>query len=81
MNTAGRRTGSSRGDGTTPLIAQALVSGTGNLMMPAYMLIVAGLVGAETLLFVPEVAGKRLPESGPSVETEQEARELAQDFD
>jgi MFS transporter, MHS family, proline/betaine transporter len=67
--------------GTTPLIAQALVSGTGNVMVPAYMLIFAGLVGAVTLLFTPEVAGKRLPGSGPSVESEQEARELAADIE
>jgi MFS transporter, MHS family, proline/betaine transporter len=67
--------------GTSPLIAQALVSGTGNLMVPAYMLIVAGLVGGVTLLFTPEVAGKRLPGSGPSVETEREARELAADIE
>jgi MHS family proline/betaine transporter-like MFS transporter len=67
--------------GTTPLIAQALVSGTGNLMVPAYMLIVAGLVGAVTLVFTPEVAGKRLPGSPPTVETEQEARELVEGFD
>ena len=67
--------------GTTPLIAQALVSGTGNAMVPAYMLIVAGLVGAVTLLFTPEVAGKRLPGSPPAVETEQEARELVQGCD
>ena len=63
--------------GTTPLIAQALISGTGNVMAPAYMLIFAGLVGAVTLLFTPEVAGKPLPGSGPSVESEQEAGELA----
>ena len=67
--------------GTTPLIAQALVSGTGNLMVPAYMLIVAGLVGVVTLVFTPEVAGKRLPGSPPTVETEQEARELVEGFD
>jgi hypothetical protein len=67
--------------GTTPLIAQALVSGTGNLMVPAYMLIVAGLVGAVTLLFMPEVAGRHLSGSGPSVESEQEARELAADVE
>jgi MHS family proline/betaine transporter-like MFS transporter len=65
--------------GTTPLIAQALVSGTGNLMVPAYMLMVAGLVGAVTLFFTPEVAGRRLPGSPPSVETEREARALAAD--
>jgi MHS family proline/betaine transporter-like MFS transporter len=67
--------------GTSPLIAQALVSGTGNVMAPAYMLIVAGLVGAVTLQFTPEVAGKRLPGSPPTVETEQEARELADDLE
>jgi MHS family proline/betaine transporter-like MFS transporter len=67
--------------GTTPLIAQALVSGTGNLMAPAYMLIVAGLVGAVTLVFTPEVAGKRLPGSPPMVATEQEASELVEGFD
>jgi MHS family proline/betaine transporter-like MFS transporter len=46
-------------------------------MVPAYMLMVAGLVGVVTLLFTPEVAGKPLPGSGPAVETEEEARELA----
>ncbi|UQX13090.1 MFS transporter [Candidatus Mycobacterium methanotrophicum] len=65
--------------GSTPLVAQALVSGTGNAMMPAYMLIFAGLVGAVTLPFTPEVAGRRLPGSAPAVETEQEARELVAD--
>ena len=64
--------------GTTPLIAQALVSGTGNVMVPAYMLIVAGLVGLVTLAFTPEVAGRRLPGSPPTVETEEEARELVE---
>jgi MHS family proline/betaine transporter-like MFS transporter len=67
--------------GTTPLIAQALVSSTGNLMVPAYMLIVAGIVGLVTLAFTPEVAGKRLPGSPPTVETEQEARELVEGCD
>jgi MFS transporter, MHS family, proline/betaine transporter len=62
--------------GATPVIAQALVSGTGNAITPAYMLIVAGLVGAVTLVFTPEVAGRRLPGSAPAVETEQEAQEL-----
>ena len=67
--------------GTTPLIAQALVSSTGNLMVPAYMLVVAGIVGLVTLAFTPEVAGKRLPGSPPTVETEQEARELVEGLD
>lgn len=67
--------------GTTPLIAQALVSVTHNTMVPAYMLIVAGVVGFVTLAFTPEVAGKRLPGSPPTVETEKEARALAQGYD
>ena len=44
--------------------------------------IVIGVVtlwGAVTLVFTPEVAGKRLPGSAPAVESEQEARELASD--
>ena len=61
--------------GTTPLIAQVLISSTGNAIVPAYMLICAGLVGTVTLLFMPEVAGKPLPGSGPSVESQ--AGELA----
>jgi MFS transporter, MHS family, proline/betaine transporter len=61
--------------GTTPLIAQALITSTGNAIVPAYMLICAGLVGTVTLLLMPEVAGKPLPGSGPSVESE--AGELA----
>ncbi|MBV9322025.1 MAG: MFS transporter [Mycobacterium sp.] len=65
--------------GTSPLIAQALISGTGDVMVPAYMLIVAGLVGAVTLFFTPEVAGKRLPGSGPAVESEEQARALAKE--
>jgi MFS family permease len=62
--------------GSTPLIAESLVAGTGNAMMPAYMLVFAGLVGAVTLLFAPEVAGKPLPGSGSSIESPEEARDL-----
>ena len=49
------------------------------MVLPARLC--AGLVGAVTLLFTPEMAGKRLPGSGPSVESEQEARELVEDLD
>jgi MHS family proline/betaine transporter-like MFS transporter len=61
--------------GTTPVIAQALISSTGSAMVPAYMLIFAGLVGMVALRFMPEVAGKPLPGSGPAVESD--AGELA----
>src|ERR1700758_2605615 len=63
--------------GTTPLLAESLVAGTGNGVMAAYMLVVAGLVGAVTLIFAPEVAGKPLPGSGASVENPEGARNLA----
>jgi MFS family permease len=63
--------------GTTPLIAETLVAGTGDPMVPAYMLVCAGLVGAVTLVFTPEVAGRPLPGSGPAVESPEDARELA----
>jgi len=42
------------------------------------MLMVAGVIGLVTLVFTPEVAGKRLPGSGPSVANEEEARALAE---
>jgi MHS family proline/betaine transporter-like MFS transporter len=64
--------------GTTPLIAETLVSGTGNVMVPAFILMAAGVVGAITLWFTPETAGKVLPGSGPSVATEQEADAIAE---
>jgi MHS family proline/betaine transporter-like MFS transporter len=63
--------------GTTPLIASALVKSTGNLLMPAYILVVAGAVGIVSVYFMPEPVGKPLLGSGPTVESEDEARELA----
>ncbi len=63
--------------GTIPLVAQSLISATGNAMMPAYMLMFAGVAGTITLIFTPEVAGRPLPESAPTVESADEARELA----
>jgi MHS family proline/betaine transporter-like MFS transporter len=53
--------------GTTPLIAQALVHATGNLLVPGFYLAAAGLVGAVAVLFTPETAGKPLPGSAPAV--------------
>ena len=63
--------------GTTPLIASALVEKTGDLMMPAYMLMVAGLVGLVSIYFVREPAGRRLKGSAPAAASEEEAREMA----
>ncbi|HEX7381750.1 MAG TPA: MFS transporter [Nevskiaceae bacterium] len=66
--------------GTTPLIADALVKGTGDLLMPAYILIVAGVVGIASLWFTREPVGKPLPGSGPTVATEGQAHRLAAYF-
>jgi MHS family proline/betaine transporter-like MFS transporter len=44
--------------GTTPLVAQTLISATGEAMIPAFLLVAAGVVGVVTLLFTPEVAGR-----------------------
>lgn len=63
--------------GTAPLVAELLVSATGHPLMPAVLLMSAGVVGALALWFTPEVAGRRLPGAGPAVESEAEARRLA----
>ncbi|OKK22023.1 MFS transporter [Streptomyces sp. CB00455] len=62
--------------GTTPLFTSALVEATGNDMVPAYYLMVAGVIGFVSTLFLHETAGKPLRGSGPMVETESEADRL-----
>ncbi|NGO78823.1 MFS transporter [Streptomyces sp. YC504] len=62
--------------GTTPLIAAALIATTGNLMIPAYYLMGAAVIGGIAAWFMPESAGRPLPGSPPAVETEAEARQL-----
>ncbi|MPV49984.1 MFS transporter [Pseudactinotalea sp. HY160] len=64
--------------GTTPLISEGLVSWTGNEMMPAYVLIVAGIVGIVCVFFTPETARRRLPGGSPTVATDDEARYVAE---
>lgn len=63
--------------GTTPLVTEALVAATGNDLMPAYYLMMAGAVGVATVAFLREPAGRPLPGSAPAVASEQEADELA----
>lgn len=63
--------------GTTPLIAEGLVTATGNVMVPAYILVVAGVIGAVAVFFTPETANRRLPGTSPTVSTEEEARYVA----
>ena len=62
--------------GTTPFIVAALISATGNDMMPAYYLMATSAVGAVAIYFLKESAQRPLPGSMPSVDTQAEAREL-----
>ncbi|MFF1923728.1 glycine betaine/L-proline transporter ProP [Streptomyces sp. NPDC058221] len=62
--------------GTTPLFASALVEVTDNDMVPAYYLMVAGVIGLVATFFLHETAGKPLRGSGPMVETPEQARVL-----
>ncbi|GGP33540.1 glycine betaine/L-proline transporter ProP [Streptomyces melanogenes] len=62
--------------GTTPLFTSALVEVTGNDLVPAYYLMVAGVIGLVSTLFLHETAGKPLRGSGPMVETHGEAERL-----
>ncbi|MGW5866700.1 glycine betaine/L-proline transporter ProP [Streptomyces sp. NPDC055239] len=62
--------------GTTPLLASFLVDKTGNTLVPAFYLMVAGVIGLVSTLFLHETAGRPLRGSGPMVETDDEAREI-----
>jgi len=62
--------------GTTPLFASALVEATGDNLVPAYYLMVAGVVGVVSTVFLYETAGKPLKGSRAMVETPGQARRL-----
>ncbi|WP_367038693.1 glycine betaine/L-proline transporter ProP [Streptomyces sp. Je 1-332] len=62
--------------GTTPLLASFLVEKTGNTLVPAFYLMVAGAIGLVSTFFLHETAGRPLRGSGPMVETHDEAREM-----
>jgi MHS family proline/betaine transporter-like MFS transporter len=59
--------------GTTPLVTAWLVDHTGNLMMPAYYLMAASVIGIVSVLALRETARKPLLGSGPCVATRAEA--------
>jgi MHS family proline/betaine transporter-like MFS transporter len=62
--------------GTTPLVVTALISATGNAMMPAYYMMAAAMIGGIAVLCMPETARKPLPGSPPAVATQAEADAL-----
>ncbi|GGW18529.1 glycine betaine/L-proline transporter ProP [Streptomyces capoamus] len=55
--------------GTTPLVVTALIGATGNMMMPAYYMMAAAVVGGVAVWRMSESAGRPLPGSAPSVES------------
>ncbi|WP_018545984.1 glycine betaine/L-proline transporter ProP [Streptomyces sp. LaPpAH-108] len=62
--------------GTTPLVTAALVDATGDDLMPAYYLMLAGVIGLVTVKFLPETAQMPLNGSRPMVGSREERREL-----
>ncbi|MFJ9705858.1 glycine betaine/L-proline transporter ProP [Streptomyces sp. NPDC101234] len=54
--------------GTTPLVVTALIGATGNMMMPAYYMMAAAVIGGFAVWRMKETAGQPLPGSAPSVE-------------
>jgi len=62
--------------GTTPFIIAALITTTGDDMMPAYYLMGTSVIGAVAVFFLRESAGRPLLGSMPSVDSVLEAREL-----
>ncbi|MEU6577382.1 MFS transporter [Streptomyces sp. NPDC046805] len=54
--------------GTTPLVTTALISTTGNMMMPAYYMMGAAVIGGIAVWRMVESANRPLPGSPPAVE-------------
>ncbi|ENV35080.1 glycine betaine/L-proline transporter ProP [Acinetobacter gerneri] len=66
--------------GLTPTITAALVETTQNLMMPAYYLMVCGVFGVITAIFLKETANKPLVGGVPMATCEAEAVELLEEY-
>ncbi|MFD8388994.1 MFS transporter [Streptomyces sp. NPDC059680] len=62
--------------GTTPLVTAALGTATGDDLMPAYYLMLAGVIGLLTVKFLPETAQVPLKGSRPMVGSREEQRDL-----
>ena len=54
--------------GTTPLVVTALIGATGDVMMPAYYMMAAAVIGGFAVWRMAESAGRPLPGSAPSLE-------------
>jgi len=64
--------------GLTPTVAAWLVEGTENLMMPAFYLMAAAVVGLITSFFLPETANRPLRGDTPNASSRREAKLLLQ---
>ncbi len=62
--------------GLTPTVAAWLVEETGNLMMPAYYLMVAAVIGIITSFYLPETANKPMRGDTPTASNKHEAKAL-----
>ncbi|MGE8589176.1 MAG: proline/betaine transporter, partial [Alcaligenes sp.] len=64
--------------GLTPTIAAWLVEQTGNLLLPAFYLMFASVIGLVTAMFLPETANRPLRGDTPTASNPDEAEELLQ---
>lgn len=64
--------------GLTPTVAAWLVEVTDNLMLPAFYLMVASIIGLVTSLYLPETANRPLRGDTPNASNPREARALLQ---
>lgn len=62
--------------GTTATVVASLIAVTGNIDIPAYYLMGAGVIGAIAVYCAKETAGKRLPGSPPAAVDREEAERL-----
>lgn len=65
--------------GLTPTVAAWLVEQTNNLLVPAYYLMFASVIGLITALFLPETANRPLRGDTPTASNRKEAKELLQE--
>ncbi|MCF8999115.1 glycine betaine/L-proline transporter ProP [Acinetobacter nectaris] len=66
--------------GLTPTLTATFVEATGNLMVPAFYLIVFGIIGIITAINLKETANKPLFGGAPLATNEEEAVELLEEF-
>lgn len=64
--------------GTTRLIAEALVTATGSDLVPAFLLMAAGVIGGIAVFFARESACQPLPGESPMAASETEARQMVE---